>query len=371
MPRLTTLTGVTLPTTGPGPVVTRLPAGSAFLAAGADNAAAGTSGATDGTGNAARFNSPRGIAIDPTNTYALIAGGLDNKIRKIVLATNVVTSLAGDTAGASGDVDDAGSVARLNIPYGIVINAAGTYAYFVDKGNFKIKRLTIASGAVETIAGTGASANTDGTGILAAFNSPNALCLSADGLILYITDAGTNNAIRRMVISTGVVTTIAGTGSAGAADGIGTAASFNNPLGIVCDSTGTYLYISDGTGNTIRRMTISSGQVTTIVGSGAAADTYGIGQGAAINGPRLLCLDPTGKILFIASGGGHTILKLNLSTMRLSHFSGSGAASYVNNTASPVATLAGYNHPLGIAMTSTGLTMYLTELTGNRVRRIV
>ena len=108
---------------------------------------------------------------------------------------------------------------------------------------------TTTSGAVTTLAGTGSSGSANGTGTSASFNGP--VGITTDGTNLYVVDYS-NHLIRKIVISTGVVTTLAGTGSSGSANGTGTSASFNNPEGITTD--GTNLYVADRSNQLIRKI---------------------------------------------------------------------------------------------------------------------
>ena len=207
---------------------------------------AGEYGSTDGTGTTARFNSPFSITTDGTNLYVADSGNYT--IRKIVIATGEVTTLAG-TAGEYGSTDGIGTTARFNNPYGITID--GTSLYVADSGNYTIRKIVIASRMVTTLAGTaGEYGSTDGTGTTARFNNPYGI--TTDETNLYVADSG-NNTIRKIVIATGEVTTLAGTaGDSGSTDGTGTTARFNNPYGITTD--GTNLYVADTGNNTIRKI---------------------------------------------------------------------------------------------------------------------
>ena len=108
---------------------------------------------------------------------------------------------------------------------------------------------TTTSGAVTTLAGTGSSGSANGTGTSASFNCPTGI--TTDGTNLYLADYN-NHLIRKIVISTGAVTTVAGTGSSGSANGTGTSASFNFPYGITTD--GTNLYVVDTSNHLIRKI---------------------------------------------------------------------------------------------------------------------
>jgi DNA-binding beta-propeller fold protein YncE len=130
---------------------------------------------------------------------------------------------------------------------------------------------------VSTFAGT-TSTKVDGTGTQARFNSPYGI--TSDGINLYVSDT-LNNAIRKIVIATGVVTTMAGSGTAGAADGIGSAATFDQPYGITTD--GTNLYVADTNNNKIRQIVIATGEVSSLTG---AANTVSGGAQRMARGRR-------------------------------------------------------------------------------------
>ena len=118
-----------------------------------------------------------------------------------------------------------------------------------DQLNHKIRKIVIASGAVTTLAGSGTAGAIDGTGTTASFYNP--FGLTTDGTNLYVADTY-NHKIRKIVIASGVVTTLAGTGTIGAIDGTGTATTFNYPFGITSD--GTSLYVADQSNHKIRKI---------------------------------------------------------------------------------------------------------------------
>jgi hypothetical protein len=230
---------------------------------------AGTSGSTgsiDGTGTAAKFYEPCGITTDGTNLY--VADTYNNTIRQIVISTGVVTTLAG-TAGVSGSADGTGAAASFNMPWGITTD--GTNLYIADYGNKIIRQVVIATGVVTTLAGTaGAYGSTDATGSAARFGAPWGI--TTDGTNLYVTDS---SCIRQIVISTGVVTTLAGVfGAFDYADGTGSAARFHAVFGITTD--GTNLYVADPGNYLIRKVVIATGAVTTLLGQA--------GQNGAVDG---------------------------------------------------------------------------------------
>ena len=154
----------------------------------------------------------------------------------------------------------------------------GTNLYVADLGNHTIRKIVISTGVVTTLAGTaGVSGTTDATGNAARFKSPGGV--TTDGTNLYVAEYG-NHTIRKIVISTGVVTTLAGTaGVSETTDATGTDARFDSPYGITTD--GTDLYVVEYVGHTIRKVVISSGVVTTLAGTtGSSGNTDGTGTSA-------------------------------------------------------------------------------------------
>lgn len=220
---------------------------------------AGIRGAMDGKGEAARFNNPEGISTDGTNLF--VADSLNHTIRKVVIATGAVTTLAGDPR-KSGAVDGSWGTALFSIPRGIATD--GTNLFVADSLNHTIRKVVIATGVVTTLAGSAEGWGiADGTGKTARFYSPHGIV--TDGTNLFVADTN-NHLIRKVVIATGVVTTLAGSaGSIGAADGAGVAASFFAPHGIT--NLGTRLFVTDTGSDTIRMVTIATGEVTTLAGS--------------------------------------------------------------------------------------------------------
>jgi len=247
--------------------------------------AGGTAGYADGQGNAAQFSSPTGLAIDGSgNLY--VADNVNNRIRKITPG-GYVTTIAG--SGASAYADGQGTAASFYRPQGVAVDGAGN-VYVADCLNHAIRKIT-PSGVVTTLAGstTQTSGSTDGQGTAARFNRPSDLKFGPDGN-LYVVD-WYNNMIRKVTLA-GAVTTFAGSLTAGSSDGQGTAAGFYNPVGIAIDPAGN-MYITDENNNKIRKIT-SGGLVTTIAGTGSAGTTNGTGFSAAFAQPFGIAIDSTG-----------------------------------------------------------------------------
>jgi sugar lactone lactonase YvrE len=271
------------------------------IATGVISTVAGTRepSADDGLGVVAGFRRPQGLTTDGVNLY--IADTYNNTIRKIVLATGFVTTLAG-TPGVAGSRDAVGETASFFNPRGITTD--GTHLYVTDSRNNLIRKIVIATRVVTTLAGSaGLTGNDDGIGIMASFNGPVGIT-TADGKSLYVADTA-NNMIRKIVIATGEVTTLAGKSwTFGQNDGPGAGASFTGPFGITTD--GTYLYVADTFNNAIRRVDIANGLVTTSAGHATASGRMdGAGTNASFTRPTSIVTD--GVKLYILDTNNNAI----------------------------------------------------------------
>ena len=247
-------------------------------------AGTGMAGYADGPGNVAMFKSPFKVAIDNDNN--IIVADRDNyKIRKVA-PDGVVSTIAGSTAGFA---DGSGGSARFGQPLDVAVDAAGNI-YVADNTNHRIRKVT-PSGTVSTLAGSGTAGYADGTGTAAMFKNPSGLTLDNAGNII-VADR-INNLVRK-VTPDGVVTTVAGTTAAGTSDGPASSATFNNPYGVVADADGN-IYVADLTSALIRKIT-PDGTVTTVAGSGSGfAD--GLSNTAKFNQPTDLTIDGDGNII--------------------------------------------------------------------------
>ena len=316
-------------------------------------AGTGSSGSANGTGTSASFYAPSGITTDGTNLYVVDYG--NHLIRQIVISTGVVTTLAG--TGSSGSADNStGTSASFYYPTGITTD--GTNLYVADYYNHLIRKIVISTGVVTTLAGTGSSGSADNsTGTSAGFNQPYGI--TTDGTNLYVADYG-NHLIRKIVISTGVVTTLAGTGSSGSANGTGTSASFYKPAGITTD--GTNLYVADRYNYLIRKIVISTGVVTTVAGTGSSGSANGTGTSASFDKPYGVTTDGTN--LYVADYYNYLIRKIVISTGVVTTLAGTGLSGSANGTG----TSASFHLPRGI--TTDGTNLYVTEGGNHLIRKI-
>jgi gliding motility-associated-like protein len=256
------------------------------------------SGFTNGNIAVATFYNPIGLAFDKAGNMFVTDAG-NNLIRKVSTTGNV-TTLAGSSI--SGLVNGTGASARFNKPAGITTDASGNL-FITEINNHTIRKITPA-GVVTTIAGNGTAGMVNGSGAAAKFNMPAGIAVDSKGN-LYVADRG--NYLIRKITPTGVVSTLAGSGKPGFADGAGTAAVFTDPKDLTIDSKDN-LYVTD---NALVRKITSLGVVTTFVGNNNYYPTDGIGQAATIGRPYGILINTDGN-LYIADQSYGTIRKINM-----------------------------------------------------------
>jgi sugar lactone lactonase YvrE len=222
----------------------------------------------------ANLNLPSGVAVDE-NFNLYIADTFSNVIRKVDVATGSIATVAGDgTKGYGGDGGPA-TWAELNNPYGVALDSAGNL-YIADTLNNRIRKVDVATGIITTVAGNGSKSfsGDNGPATSAAVNNPYGVAVDSAGN-LYIADT-LNNRIRKVNASTGIITTVAGRSQFGlfsGDNGPATSAELNNPYGVAVDSFGN-LYIADTLNNRIREVNASTGIITTVAGNGTSGYGY-------------------------------------------------------------------------------------------------
>ncbi|TZF86379.1 T9SS type A sorting domain-containing protein (plasmid) [Pedobacter sp. BS3] len=254
-----------------------------------------------------KFNNPLGVAVDASgNIYASDQGNIIRKITSAGVQTHF--SGAGSAAG-NRDADGDAVSAEFYLPFGMAFDASGNM-YVADRARHKIRKVS-PTGDVVTFAGAPVGSNQsgalDGIGTDARFNNPVGIAVSSTGDI-YVSDNG-NNRIRKINATTAQVETLNICPCGGSNDGpIDTDASFNGPFGLTFDNAGN-LYIADYNNHKIRKMS-PSGIVTTLAGSGTGALADGIGTEASFKNPADVAIDASGN-LYVADYTNDRIRKIS------------------------------------------------------------
>ena len=260
-------------------------------------------GSSNGPAASALFSTPAAIVADSSGSL-YVADSQNHMIRKI--ATDGLVSTFAGQAGAPGGGDGSGTQARFDTPSGIAIDPSGNL-FVSDTGNHTIRMITPA-GVVTTLAGmAGQSGFTNGAGTNARFNSPLGVFVATNGTI-HVADCG--NHVIRSISPGGTVTTLAGSPETwGSNDGAGSSARFNGPVGLALDNQGN-LFVSDSNNHTIRKIT-PDGMVATWAGA-PEMDGRGDGERltARFSKPAELAFDKQGN-LFVADSFNHVIRQIS------------------------------------------------------------
>ena len=306
-------------------------------------AGSGVAGFVDSAGIAAQFSNPSGVAIK-SNGDVFVADRLNHRVRKIT-AAGVVSTFVG--SGVAGSANGTGTAAQFEKPTGLAIDGSGNL-YVADESNHRIRKITPA-GVVSTFAGTGVAGYAEGAAAAAKFLYPAGVAVDADGNV-YVADSE-NHRIRMIAAADGMVTTLAGNGVSGFNDGVFSNAQFSSPQGISVSAAGSVL-VAD-TGNHRIRV-IDAGNVTTLAGDGSEGFLDGPGGNARFASPRGVALDGDG-IAYISDSGNHRIRRI-ATDGQVSTLAGSGIPGQVTSPTSGLypATACQFNTPVGITADAAG-----------------
>lgn len=312
-------------------------------------------GLVDGPAKRPEYSYPYGIAVT-TGGIIFVADFNNNCIRKITSA-GVVTTIAGD--GTTGYADGVGASAKFNHPSSIALNTGGDILV-ADQSNHLIRKVTQA-GIVTTVAGNTTPGYVNGSVAVARFNTPSGITVDATGNIL-VTEWG-NHTIRK-ISTTGVVSTLAGGGTYGYANGTGTSALFNSPSSIDKDLSGNF-FVIDANNSCIRKIT-STGVVTTLSGSPSMVGYQdGTLSTAKFNAMYALRVDGQQNILVSDISSGITkIRKISLSLNQVSTLTGAAGYGYLDGSTS----VAKFSTIWGI--TTDGSNNIILSEAGNYIRKI-
>jgi sugar lactone lactonase YvrE len=343
-----------------------------------------TSSVTDCPATNAELSNPRGVAVDASgNLY--IADAINNRVREVAVSTGKIKTIVGGGSGCTGQTDSIGDgcaaiSAELNFPVSVALDGAGNL-YVVDQLNQRVREVAASTGVITTVAGIGtAGYSGDGSlAISAELSSPTGLAVTAAG-DLYIADS-VNARVRKVTASSGLISTVAGNGTPGYSgnNGAATSAQLNNPAGVALDSSGN-LYIADFANAVVRKVTVSTGVITTVAGNaiqGFSGDN-GAAISAQLNDPTAMTLDASGN-LFIADAGNDRVRIVTASNGVITTVVGGGTSGSVCSTGQTetdtvgdgcTATAAELNNPAGLALDSSG-SLYIADVANNRIRKVV
>jgi sugar lactone lactonase YvrE len=316
--------------------------------------------------DSATILTPAGLALGP-NGIVYVVERLFNRVRKIDRTRDYIVTAAGNgIEGFSGDGRGA-AAAMLNTPTDVAVDSAGNL-FIADTKNNRIRRVDSETGVISTVAGTGTRgfAGDGGPARGAVLNWPDGLAFDASDN-LFIADSG-NNRIRK-VTKAGIITTVAGNGVAGFSGDRGPALnaalnlSGSQVHGLAVDRNGS-LFISD-TGNNRIRVVNPTGTIFTYVGT-TITGPMGELSGAAVSSPAGLSYDPRG-FLYIADMGNHVIKKVDAATGDVTVVAGTGTRGFAGD--GQLATLARFNFPDAVAIDSSG-NVLISDQFNFRIRQI-
>ena len=317
-----------------------------------------------GSAVSAAFHGPRGAAVGPDGTV-FIADTFNHRVRRVDPGGAVTTLVGTGQAAYSGDGGPAVS-ATLHWPHGLAVDPTGAGLYIADSANHRVRRVDLASGIITTVAGSDAAgaAGDGGPATAARLQDPKAVYASPSGG-LYIADSG-NDRIRR-VDPTGTITTFGGTGVPGfSGDGApATAAQFDGPRSVAGDGAGN-LYVADDNNHRIRRID-GAGVVTTLAGTGVAgfSGDGGPAVSAELDHPRGVAVDGRGNV-FIADSMSARVRMIDPGGV-IATVAGCGRQGF-GGDGGP-ATVARLFEPRGVAVDDAGR-LFVADTYNDRIRRV-
>jgi sugar lactone lactonase YvrE len=313
------------------------------------------SGGDGGPAVSAHLAGPRGLAVDQSGDL-FIADGSNNEIRMVTPA-GVISTIAGNgTAGFSGDGGPATS-AQLNNPVAVAVDTAGN-VFIADQSNNRI-RMVNSAGVISTVTGSTSGFSGDGGPASSAqISHPGGIAVDRAGN-LFIADTG-NNRIR--IVTSGFISTVAGTGTVGFSGDGGAAASaqFVVPIDVSVDGSGN-LFIADQGNYRIREVS-SAGVISSVAGR---TDDGGPPASAQFYFPNTLVVDGAGN-LFIADTDIHRIRKITPAGV-IATVAGNGSLGFSGDGGA--ATAAQLNYPAAIAVDAAG-NLFIADTNNERVRKV-
>jgi DNA-binding beta-propeller fold protein YncE len=324
-------------------------------------------GNSDGPRKKAILGRPYDMVFSPKKKFIYLAE--NNKIRKINYKTGRVSWLIGNSVDMY--VEGTRDKARFSFISSITRDKKGENLYIADHWNNRIRKINLKNLTTSLVSGGGAHSVSspvngyhEGVKEKARFNLPSGVAISKNNKFLYVTDTA-NQRIRRVKISNGKTKLLAGSGAVGFKDGKGKTAAFYNPWGITIDKSGKNLYIADRDNHAIRKLNIKTKTVTTIAGCGKGGYLEGIGRTACFSYPEYLKIGHAGNI-YISEVGGHRIRVLTIKTGEVKLVAGSGFRGYRNGQRK----LAKFNNPKGLLPDVKRGRLFIADTWNDVIRKI-
>jgi glucose/arabinose dehydrogenase len=348
-------------------VVRKVDASTTYISTVAGTGTAGDSG-DSGSAISAKLKAPTGVAVDSSKNIYIADSG-NNAVRMVDASTSYISTVAGTgTSGYSGN-GSAATSATLNYPYSVALDSSGNL-YIADQYNFVIREVSASTKDISTVAGNHYYSYSGDGGLAKAaqFNTLQGLVMDGSGN-LYIADAD-NYVVRKVDVSTGDISTIAGNGTLGYSGdgGAATSAELESPHGLALDGADN-LYIADASSAVVRKVDASTGYISTVAGNGTQgySGDGGAATSAELSYPVSVAADSSGN-LYIADTDAYVVRKVDVTTGDISTVAGNGTQGYSGDD--NAATSAELKTPISVALDSSG-NLYIADEDAHVVREVV
>jgi len=352
-------------------VVTMVLGGTALAATGdiTTIAGTGTSGFSgDGAAaTSAQVNGPYGVAVDGVGNV-FIADSSNHRVRRIDAVTGLISTFAGTGVGGFSGDGGAATSAQLNSPLGVAVDGSGN-VFIADTFNHRVRRVDVGTGLISTLAGTGTSGfSGDGAAATSAqLYYPFGVAVDGGGNV-FIADSS-NHRVRRVDVVTGLISTFAGTGTPGFfGDGAAaTDAQLYYPFGVGVDGVGN-VFIADYFNHRVRLVDAVTGLISTFAGNGTGgfSGDGGAATSAQLYSPIGVAVDGGGNV-FIADSNNHRVRRVDVGTGLIITIAGTGINGFSGDGAA--ATSAQLNNPYGVAVDGNG-NVFIADYGNHRIRKI-
>jgi sugar lactone lactonase YvrE len=348
--------------------------GNIFTVAGIGGAS-GFSG-DGGPATAAQFYGPYGIALDPATNDLVIADMMNNRVRRMAAATGLITTVAGNGTESYSVENVPAAQAQINNPSGVAVDPATGDVLFADSTGHRVWRVSASTGLMTTFAGTGNYVGLEGDGVpanQAKITGPGALTIDpATGDVIFGEGGSGNLRVRRVSAATGLISTVVGAGSGYGENIPALTAHLYAATGLAIDPRNGDLYIVEGSVNRVRRVSAATGLIATVAGvwgPGYNGDNIPA-TSAYLNLPSGVAVDPQTGDFFIADAFNYRVRRVSISTGLISTYAGTGTGTGTYNGEDIPATSAQIGEPVNVAVDPATGDLLIVDIYTGRVRRV-